>query len=321
MAPADEARQHLQLAEKALKTSAWSLKFSPDHLTASMEYTQAATLFRAANMLRESADCWLKAAEAKEQQRDLFGAGRAYESAGGVCESIGSSASAEATQHWEKAVDKFRLSGKGDIATKLLQKLAAAYEKSGSKDRAQAAYEGAIDVIIQDEKDYNLADAYKAYIGFLVRSEMFEEALKAIDGHIEALMRQRHFPFVHKEMLSKIVILLHLQDTVRADEAVNPPSTVPEGWYLSKECKVGSELVAAFQENDVEGVEKLVKDQTFTFIQVEVARMVRKLRIPGASRPAPAAGAGVAGVARSSAAAQQQEDEEQEPADNAALLM
>ena len=44
----EEAVEHVQKAEKALKTSWASLKFSADLLTATLEYTNAATKYRAA---------------------------------------------------------------------------------------------------------------------------------------------------------------------------------------------------------------------------------------------------------------------------------
>merc|ERR1712024_226217 len=101
---ADEARTHMALAEKALSSSWLSLKFGPDQLTASMEYTQAATQFRAAGLLAESVSAWVKTAELKEALHDQFGAGRAYESAGGICDGKGPGGPVAAAGHWEKAV-------------------------------------------------------------------------------------------------------------------------------------------------------------------------------------------------------------------------
>lgn len=273
-------------AEKALKPSWMSLKFAPDHLTASMEYTQAATKFRAAGLLADSVQAWLKAAQAKELQHDLFGAGRAYESAGAICDGTGPGGPLAAGEHWEKAIRCFRLSGKGEIAAKLLLKLAAQREKAGDIPGAISAYSDAIEVFEQDEKDYNLGDVYKQYIGFLVRSSSFEEAIKAIDGHIAVLRKQRHFHFVYKEALAKVVILLHLQDTVRAEDALNSAADV-EGWFGSNESMAGAELVAAFQENDAETANRVLQEQVFTFLQVEVARMAKQLRVPTLAAPAP----------------------------------
>jgi len=282
MAPksaAEEAREHLAQAEKALKPSWLSLKFSPDHLTASLEYSQAATKFRAANLLAESVDAWAKAGEMKEQQNDVFGAGRAYESAGAICEGGGPGGPSAAVGHWQKAIRCFRLGGKGEIAAKLILKLAALREKEGDAAAAKAAFEEAIEVYQSDEKDYNLGDVYKQLIGFLVRNRLFEDAITAIDGHIQVLMRQGHFPFVHKELLAKVVLFITMKDTVRAEQAFNPSPEV-QGWYMSKECEAGMDLVAAFQAMDAEAAERLLKEQVFTFLQVEVARLAKQLRVP-----------------------------------------
>jgi len=285
MGSADEARAHIALAEKALSSSWLSLKFGPDQLTASMEYTQAATKFRAAGLLAESVAAWIKTAEMKEVLHDLFGAGRAYESAGAICDGSGPGGSTAAAGHWEKAIRCFRLSGKGEVAAKLLLKLAANKEKAGDVPAAKTAFDDAIEVYEQDEKDYNTADVYKQYIGFLVRSASFEDAAKAIDGHVAVLTRQKHSHFVYKELLAKVVIFLHMQDTVRAEDALNSPGDL-QGWYSSNESVAGAELVAAFQAYDDEGAQRVLKDQVFSFLQVEVARLAKQLRVPTLAAPA-----------------------------------
>ncbi|CAE8615077.1 unnamed protein product [Polarella glacialis] len=280
MGPAEDAKVHLAQAEKALKASWMSLKFSPDHLSASMEYSHAATQFRAAGLLAESADAWTKAGAMKEELHDLFGAGRAYESAGAICDGTGPGGPTVAAGHWDKAIRCFRLCGKSEIAAKLILKLASLREKQGDMEGTKTAFQDAIEVFQQDEKDYELGDVYKSYIAFLLRSGALEEALKAMDGHVEVLVRQKHLPFAHKELLSKVVLMLHLQDTVRANEALNTSGDVA-GWFPSKECQVGSELVAAFQAHDPEAVASLIKDQIFSFLQVEVARIAKQLRVIG----------------------------------------
>lgn len=290
---AKEAREHLEQAEKALKPSFLSFKFSPDYMVASIEYTQAATKFRAAGMMAESLQAWMKSAEAKEQISDLFGAGRAYESAGAICESGSAGGPSASAGHWRKAVRCFRLCGKGDAAAKLILKLAELQEKQGDAEGAKAAYEEAIEVHEQDEKDYNLSDVYKQYTAFLVRSGAYGDAARAIDGHVAVLVRQKHLPFVYKELLAKVVLHLHTRDTVRAEEALNPATDV-QGWYASAECQAGSELVAAFQQNDPEEAARVLKQQIFTFLQIEVARLAKQLRIaaPAAAPRAAATGTG-----------------------------
>eukprot|EP00439_Symbiodinium_sp_Y106_P073270 s1796_g13.t1 len=322
------------LFEKALKPSWMSLKFSPDHVTASMEFSQAATQFRAANMLQESADAWAKSGEMKEwegdfdsqeQLHDLFGAGRAYESAGGICDGSGPDGAAAAMRHWQKAVQCFRVAGKADVAAKLLLKLAGIKEKQGDIEAAKSAFQDALGLYEDEEKDYELGDVYKTYIGFLIRSGALEDALVAMDGHIgvplvfgvsaqahpgdltEHSDAQTPVPrsglagtSAFQELLSKIVLLGQLEDTVRADEILNASQV--DGWFTSRECQVGCDLVEALKNHDAEALAGLqtlgtrygllqqraagasitifsVKEQTFTFLQVEVARVVRQLKV------------------------------------------
>lgn len=291
--PAEEAKQHEATAQKALKTSAWTLKFSPDFLTASMEYAQAATKYRAAGLLTESVNAWVRSGELKEQQNDLHGAGRAYESAGQICDGNGPGGPAAAVEHWHKAIRCFRFAGKPDISAKLLLKMAGISEKTGDVGRAKASYEEAIEVFKDADKEYELADIYKQKIGLLVRSGDLEEAMLTIDEHIKVLSHQKHWPFVHKEMLAKVVLALQLGDTVRADAALGMGTADVEGWYMSKECQYGTDLVQAFQESDPEAAERIVKEQVFTFLQVEVARIARTLRVKTIAAPVSAPAGGV----------------------------
>jgi hypothetical protein len=55
-----EAEKHISEARKAMGTSWWSFKCRADILTASVEYTAAATCFRNAKMISEAVEAWKK---------------------------------------------------------------------------------------------------------------------------------------------------------------------------------------------------------------------------------------------------------------------
>lgn len=227
----------------------------------------------------------MQTAHQKEKLNDIFGAGRAYESAGGICDGKGPGGPAAAADYWTKAIRAFRLSGKTETASKLLLKVAEVQEKQGNQDGAKAAFDEAVEVFQDEEKNYCLGDIYKQYIAFLVRSGRFEEATRVIDGHVELLVKQRDHSFAHKELLGKAVLHLHCGDTVRAEQALSPGIDVKD-WYMSKECLCGSQLVAAFQAMDAEEAERVLKEQTINFLQVEIARLAKKLKVHGVGAPA-----------------------------------
>jgi len=278
---AAEAKEHEKQATKALATS--FMKWKPDIMMAGMEYAQAATKYRVAGLLADSVRTHVLSAELKEKQHDLFSAGRAYEQAATICD--GKPEVGDVETYLTPSIRCYRLAGKGEQAVKLILKLATLHEKQGNLKRAKEAYDDAIEVLESDEKDYQLADVYKALIGFCVRSELFEEALLAMDGHIKVLVKQGYHPFAHKEILSKCVICLWLGDTVRAEQAINGDIADVKDWFPSNEANAGFELVASFQEYDSEKADSLLKGQIFTFLQVEVARLARKLHIPTVSAP------------------------------------
>jgi len=323
MSSAAEAKEHEKQATKALTPSWLSLKFQPDILLASMEYGQAATKYRAASMLADSVRCHVKSSEMKEKQHDLFGAGRGYEQAATICD--GKPELGDPEPNWVQAIRCYRLSGKGEIAAKLILKIAAFQEKKGNLAKAKEAYDEALDIFESDDKDYQVADVYKQFIAFLVRSEMFDDAVVAIDGHIKVLCKQGYFPFAHKEMLSKVVLALHQGDTVRAELALNDGDV--KDWFTSNESASGFALVEAFQAYDGEAAERILKEQIFTFLQVEIARLARKLRVPTVNVPAPArapvlaAAPPSAGYDAGDAPAPVAAEPEPEEVSNAALLM
>lgn len=276
-----------------MKPSWTSLRFAPDEFTASLLYGEAAQKFRAAKLLPDAVGAWVLSAQLKEKLNDYTGAARAFESAAAICDgNERAGGPMAAVVYWEKAVFNFRLCSKHEPAAKLLLKAAAVHEKQGDVDRTKAAFEDAIEVFREEERAlHNLADVYKQFISFLVRHSLFEDAVKAIDGHTEVLVQQKHFTFAHKELLSKTVLFLHLQDTIGAQDALNPRQDV-EGWFRSTECHVGMEMVAAFQQNDDEALEALTKETVLAFLQVEVARIAKTLKIT-ASPYVPAMGAAV----------------------------
>eukprot|EP00971_Amphidinium_carterae_P321054 6381885-Amphidinium_carterae.1 len=165
-------------------------------------------------------------------------------------------------------------------------------------------------------------------------------------------VKQNSLPFAHKEMLCKVVIYLHMDDAVAAEQALGFASEAVDGWFMSGECQAGMKLVEAFKESvsrqlrtlpplatphththrhthththtrgrvqsntcarqvlhlsgtrgshhsvvgtlfaplgpteavvvkdyDSEAVKKLVKDQVFTFLPVEIARIAISLKV------------------------------------------
>jgi len=285
-----KAEEHMKEAKKAIGTSWWSFKCRSDFVTASVEYNNAAACFKNAKMFPESIEAWRKAANLQELQFDHWSAGRAYSAAAALCVD-GPGGHEAAAENYQEAFRCFRFASKPDIAAKTQIKLAELYEKHDATDLAKKAWLDAVSTLQDDDvANAELSETYKHYIGFLVRRSLIEDAIVATDGHIEILKNQGHFSFVHKEILAKVVLVLHgNQDTVRAQEVIDSSNAI-DGWLMSREAKVGCDLVDTFRNCDAEACEKLVKDQIFSFLQLEVARTARQLRVPVVTIVAPVVG-------------------------------
>eukprot|EP00922_Rhytidocystis_sp_ex-Travisia-forbesii_P060307 GHVS01089407.1.p1 GENE.GHVS01089407.1~~GHVS01089407.1.p1 ORF type:complete len:337 (-),score=70.08 GHVS01089407.1:453-1463(-) len=289
-----EAQQHLVRARKALKTNIWSLKFSPDHDVAALEFTQAAQCFQALGDYQQAVSAHESVAKVRQVQGDSFGAGRAFEAAGTLIfqqqQQQGGKAGCENAwkdiiAYWKKAASCYKDAGKVETCCRLLLKLAGIYSDSSSSLRdvvsAQSMYDECIELYELDDKTHYVSDVYKEYINFLCSSKQYDTALLVLDKHIVVLGQLKQHSSLNKAVLSKVVLLLFQGDTVAADLALsNNVVAVDAGFMGSREFEIGVSAVEAFQARDSSLVERAMSAQVWKYLPVEIARISNLLRLP-----------------------------------------
>jgi tetratricopeptide (TPR) repeat protein len=257
-----KANEHLQAAEKAMKTSVLKLKFSPDYMIAASEYTEAAQVFSSAGKKAESKSAWIKAAECRLKENDHFSAARCYEGA----------------EDFDKSAECFSLAGKSDACARVLLKKA---ESSSSPSDCFASFEKVIDLYVVQDTSKNIL-AVDVFRQFLPKIADLNDWKKygEISSRFQTLLTQlEHFPCAHKEVLTQVILALKKgSDTVKADKILEQALDLT-GWISCNEYRLAEDLVLAFKDRDSDLLTNTQKKQAITFLRPEIARIVKSFKI------------------------------------------
>ncbi|XP_030030340.1 gamma-soluble NSF attachment protein isoform X2 [Manduca sexta] len=121
-----EAQEHYKVAEKCMKTS--FLRWKPDYDSAADEYSQAAQCYRIARDLKNSKECHMKASECYKNNRSLFHAAKALESAMIVSKEF--STPQEVYEMATESASLYQQHGSGDSGANVLDKAGKILEEN-----------------------------------------------------------------------------------------------------------------------------------------------------------------------------------------------
>eukprot|EP00920_Eleutheroschizon_duboscqi_P037760 GHVT01090419.1.p1 GENE.GHVT01090419.1~~GHVT01090419.1.p1 ORF type:complete len:270 (+),score=27.08 GHVT01090419.1:611-1420(+) len=234
-----EGQGYTKRAERALSTSFFSLKFSPDWDVAAAEYGRAAQCFQTGaqricpvdpGALQHAAATHLKVAAIRERQHDSFGAGRAREQAGRLlvdaAKSLEPSKDSAALlsaglEQWRTASLRYEEGGKAETSVRLLRKVAAEEETSGHDvTAASATLSRAIAIHTAEEQFIYASDVYREQINLLARNSRWDDLVPVIHGHLECLQRQQQHSAIHRALLSLILVHRARGDLQGAEDVV-----------------------------------------------------------------------------------------------------
>ncbi|PFH36126.1 putative gamma-soluble NSF attachment protein [Besnoitia besnoiti] len=282
-----EGVEHLQQAEKALKTSLRLLKFSPDYDVAALEYRAAAECFQqdgSEPALPEALHCWQKVVEIADKQQDSVGAARALEQMASL-----RSASrpgqlqvdfAEVIRLQGEAAHRYRLAGKSDAAVRILQKSATFKEEQQRDGRGAAEIlNECVSIYDEDEKWHYASEVYRDLIDLLARERMYTDLLKALDGHIKVLQKLNQQNGIYKAVLSKVIVCLTMGDAVGANNALSDEMAFASNFMGSREFQLAADAVDAYKQGDSDALADVLANQTWSFLSVEIFRMSRDLKL------------------------------------------
>lgn len=258
-----EAQEHLKRAEIAMKKNIFAFKFSPDLMTAASEYSEAAQAFFQAGSPEESKAAWLRAGEIRLKQNDQFSAGRCFESAGA----------------FDKASESYGLAGKTDAAARALMKSAET-----DPARSAEAFEKVIAIYDNDDKAILAVDIFRQYLNKIGTEDLVRYAAIS-ERFTEVLKKVGQWAYVHKEILTQIIVALVFGDTVKASKILDSSMSVQD-WMRSSEYGLAEDLVTSIKERDEEALATTLKKQQITFLRPEVVRLARTLKVSRTSQAA-----------------------------------
>ncbi|CBZ50490.1 gi20748, related [Neospora caninum Liverpool] len=281
----DDGVEHRQRAEKALKTSVFLLKFSPDYDIAALEYKAAAECFqedRSEQALAQALHCWQKVVEIRDKQQDAFGTARALEQMAVLLSTSQPGQLkvdfSEVIRLQREAAHRYRLGGKGDAAVRVLQKAAKFKEENENDGRGAAEIlSECVSIHEEDEKWHYASEVYRDLISLLARERMHAELLQALDRHVKVLHRLGQQNGIYKAAMSKVIVCLTMDDPVRADNALSDEVAFASNFLGSREFHLAAETVDAYKAGDSQALAAALQNQMWSFLPTEIVNMVRDL--------------------------------------------
>ncbi|PHJ22379.1 gamma-soluble nsf attachment protein [Cystoisospora suis] len=286
-----EGLEHQQRAEKAMKTSFISLKFSPDYDIAALEYKAAAECFEAdpsEEATEKALHCWNKVVEIRDKQQDCFGAARALEQMATLLTNRrenfkgekGDSPQSRICLVQREAAGRYRLAGKSDPAVRILQRAAVMKEEGEGDIRgAVEILEECISIYEEEEKWPYASEVYRDLIGLLARHGLYTpELLKALDGHMRILAKTGQQNGIFKAVMSKVVVCLTIGDLVAAENSLSSDVAFSNNFLGSREFQLAADAVDAYKSGDQDALGSVLKDQMWQFLPVEIVRLTRALK-------------------------------------------
>jgi len=155
---------------------------------------------------------------------------------------------------------------------------------NGGVESSKLLLEG-IETLENNEKWHLTPDLYRALVVQQLRANDLVSAIATLKRQFRAFRALDQGPNAAKAALEIIVICLYLGDWVLADREFKELQS-QFGFPHSREQAVAYDLLTAIEDRDEERLKEICKEQTFTFLTVEVARMTKKLKIQGTNAPA-----------------------------------
>eukprot|EP01114_Cavostelium_apophysatum_P015201 TRINITY_DN409_c0_g1_i1.p1 TRINITY_DN409_c0_g1~~TRINITY_DN409_c0_g1_i1.p1 ORF type:complete len:312 (-),score=62.55 TRINITY_DN409_c0_g1_i1:58-993(-) len=269
-----EAEQLVKEGDKL--TTKGILRWKADWDGAVSLYEKAATNFKNAKENTRAKNAYKKAATCYENLNIPFSAGKNLDNAGDMAKVDRDND--EAVQLWEQAAAFYSENASPDKAAETLIKAAKVIEDSNAEKCMQLVGD-ACSIFEVEEREQFAPNTFKYAIGVAIKQNKFDQALEYLGrlGKIHTKLKQTHdMPKIH---LSAIIIHLKRDDYVSADRVYQ--EFISTGGMSSPEVKVAAELLEAYEKADAEALKTCLGRQAFTFLDNNVAKLSRSLKVPG----------------------------------------
>jgi hypothetical protein len=256
-----KAKEHEKACAEALEVNVFKLKFKPDYFQAATHMLEAAQCYAAARMDAEASAAYTKSGDLRLKDHDHSSAARAYE-LGGV---------------YDKAVECYMLCGSLEQAARSILRKANA---SPDHKVQLECFAKAIDIYSKDEsKDVHASDVFKQYISKVLQQGDLDTYLTVSEQYVPVLTRLEQWPYVHKELLSQVIINLAKNQIVGAERVLSGTNLNVPGFVHSAEFAAADDLIAAIREHDGDALKKLVSKPAVTYLNIDVVKIGRSIKV------------------------------------------
>ena len=273
-----EAEKFVKEGRKAAKGGFFK---KPDWDAAAVNYDQAANLYFVLKQLDNAKECYMDAWDAHYKANNYYFAAKALEALARICQD---QKDPEKASSWlEKAAMVYAEDGKSDKQADCFTR-AARLVMDENPQVASELLEKSVTVYVEESKWHLSSDAFRLLASTYIKEKKWAEATATIERKFQGFRELNQPHNVHKAFAEIIIIHLASKDSVAAEKMYSKACQESE-FGTSDDGVACSALLSSYNSGDPEELEKCTKNQMFTFLTTEVAKLVRTIMLSASSAP------------------------------------
>jgi tetratricopeptide (TPR) repeat protein len=251
-------------------------RWKPDWDSAAVEYDKAANIYSHIGKFQEAKEAWTLSAEAHYNAGNVYLAGKNMDQLAQLLKDQkdvkGSAAS------YAQAAKYYLEDNKPDRQSEALQRAARTIMPTEPMQGAKYLDEGL--TALETSNKYHLAgDLYPLLLQCYLKNNCIPEALATIKRQFVALKALNQDKGIARGVLEIIVIVLGTGDEVLARREFEAAETEHPAFMRNEEWALAADLLAAVERRDDARLKEIQKDQTFSFLNVEVSRIAKRIKV------------------------------------------
>lgn len=275
-----QAEMKLQEADQQMKegdklSTKTLTRWKPDWDSAAVVYEKAANNYKNAKAYEQAKQAYKKTSNAHYQMNILFTSAKHLDNAAAMAKE--QKQIEEATTLYEKASMVYRENGSGFNAADNLAKAAKLIEPI-NVDKAMDYLKQACELFELEDKEHYSGETFKIAISLFLRNKKYGDTIELLRNQSRVFKKLNQPHDLHKCFLSMIVVYLHCDDTVAANNLYTEFNDVP-GFALSQEGGAAAELLSAYENGNPEDLKAIINKQIFNFLDNQICKIARALTI------------------------------------------
>jgi len=265
------------MAEANKITTKTLFRWKADWETATLMFEKAATCFKNAKEYTKAKEAFKKASLAYTNVDIPFSAAKNMEAAAAMAKE--EKEDEESSELFQKASTLYLEHGSPEKAADCLVRAAKVLEES-NPEKALSMAVNACKVFETEEKEIFASATFKYSISLVLKLKRYNEAIDLLLREATIHEHLQQSSDAAKVFLSLVIVHLQLDDFVAAQK-VWQESMCNGGYGGTMESKAAADLLDAFEKGSVESLQKALAKQTFNFLDNQVIRLAKALKISG----------------------------------------